>query len=200
MLYDLVVATRNKKKLAEILELLSDLSFNVLSIDDFPGIPEIMEDGNTFEDNAKKKAVQIAQFTKYLTLADDSGLEIDYLDGQPGVHSARFAGENATDADRNRKILNLMKDASSGERKARFRCAIAIASPDGYLEIVTGKCEGEIALKPRGNQGFGYDPIFIVPEYEKTFAELGTQKKNQISHRALALKKAKDLLDKMAGQ
>ena len=191
---DLVIATKNKKKLAEIKELLADLDFNVLSIEDFPNIPDVIEDGNTFEENAKKKAVQIAEATKGLTLADDSGLEIDYLNGQPGVYSARFAGENATDTDRNNKVLSLMKDVPAEKRKARFRCAVAIANSNVYLRIVSGKCEGEIAFEPKGNHGFGYDPIFIVPEYGKTFAELGTEKKNQISHRALALKKAKELL------
>lgn len=202
---DLVVATRNKKKLMEIRYLLADLDFNVLSIEDFACIPEVQEDGSTFEENAKKKAIQTAQITKRLALADDSGLEIDYLNGEPGVRSARFAGEDATDEDRNRKVLDLLKGVPRSERKARFRCTIAIASPaaqDGAdrmsalpeVEMVTGTCEGEIALKPRGDGGFGYDPIFIVPAYGKTFAELGSEKKNQISHRAVALKRAKNLL------
>jgi len=196
MATDLVVATRNKKKLVEIRELLADLDYNVLSIADFPDIPEIQEDGETFEENAKKKAVTVAQITQKLTLADDSGLEIDYLKGEPGVRSARFAGENATDEDRNRKVLGLLRNVPKSERGARFRCAISIASPDAHSETVVGTCEGEIALEPRGNSGFGYDPIFIVPDYGKTFAELGSEKKNQISHRAMALKKAKELLAK----
>jgi len=191
---DLVVATRNKKKLTEIRDLLADLDFSILSIEDFPDIPEIEEDGDTFEENARKKAVQVAQITERLTLADDSGLEIDYLKGEPGVRSARFAGENATDEDRNRKVLNLLKGVPKRERTARFRCAIAIASSDGQVEIVSGTREGEIGPEPRGSAGFGYDPIFIVPAYGKTFAELGQEKKNQISHRAIALKKAKNLL------
>jgi XTP/dITP diphosphohydrolase len=205
MRVDLVVATRNEKKLMEIRDLLADLDFNVMSIGDFAGVPEIQEDGSTFEENAKKKAAQIAQITERLTLADDSGLEIDHLRGEPGVRSARFAGKNATDEDRNIKILDLLKGVPLSERKARFRCAIAIASPDARdgagkmpalpeVEVVTGTCEGEIALEPRGSEGFGYDPIFIVPAYGRTFAELGSKKKNQISHRAVALKKAKDLL------
>jgi len=155
-------------------------------------------------------------------LADDSGLEIDYLGGEPGVHSARFAGENATDEDRNRKVLDLLEGVPLPERKARFRCAIAIANPDAGIvnsqqstvnsqqsivnreletgdyglmtEVVTGTCEGEIALEIRGSEGFGYDPIFIVPAYGKTFAELGSKKKNRISHRAMALRRAKELL------
>ena len=191
---DLVVATRNKKKLAEIRELLSDLDFSVLSIEDFDGIPEIEEDGDTFEKNARKKAVQVAEITRKLTIADDSGIEIDYLNGRPGIHSARFAGENATDADRNQKVLDLLKDVPGPQRTARFRCAIAVANPDAQVEVVVGTCEGEIALKPRGRAGFGYDPLFIVPAYGRTYAELGQKKKNQISHRALALRKAKWLL------
>lgn len=190
---DLVVATRNKKKLAEIKDLLSDLDFNILSLDDFPDIPEIIEDMDSFEGNASKKALQISQMTKKLTLADDSGLEIDFLDGKPGVYSARFAGENATDDDRNRKVLDLMKDVPKDKRKSRFKCAITIAK-DELLKTVFGVCEGEIAYEPKGEYGFGYDPIFIVPKYNKTFAELGPEIKNKISHRAIALKKAKDIL------
>jgi len=197
---DLVIATRNKKKLREIRELLADLDFNVLSVEDFAGVPEIQEDGNTFQENAEKKATQTARIVKRLTLADDSGLEIDYLGGAPGIHSARFAGENATDEDRNRKVLDLLKSAPKQERKARFQCAIAIARPDGGAEVVVGTCEGEIALKPRGSAGFGYDPLFIVPEYGKTYAELGQEKKNQISHRAIALKKAKERLRTYQGK
>jgi len=191
---DLVVATRNKNKLREIKDILADLNFNVLPVEDFAGVPEIQEDGSTFQENAKKKAVQTARIVERLTLADDSGLEIDYLGGAPGIHSARFAGENATDEDRNRKILDLLKAVPREKRKARFQCAIAIANPDDGVEVVVGACEGEIALKPRGYTGFGYDPIFIVPEYGKTYAELGQEKKNQISHRAIALKKAKERL------
>jgi XTP/dITP diphosphohydrolase len=191
---DLVVATRNRKKLAEIKALLSGLNFKVLSIADFPEVPEIREDGETFEENAEKKAVQVAKITKRLTLADDSGLEIDYLGGDPGVRSARFAGENATDEDRNRKVLGLLKDVPQQDRTARFKCAVAVVLPDMEVKTVRGVCEGEITLEPRGSAGFGYDPVFMVPEYGKTFSELGPEKKNQISHRAMALKKAKKLL------
>jgi len=190
---DLVVATRNKKKLNEIRVLLSDLDFNILSLDDFPDIPEVIEDMDTFEGNASKKALQISNATKKLTLADDSGLEIDFLNGKPGVYSARFAGDNASDEDRNKKVLALMEKAPKDNRKARFKCAVAIAKDD-LLKIVTGVCEGKIAYESKGGHGFGYDPIFIVPNYNKTFAELGPEIKNQISHRAIALKKAKDIL------
>ena len=194
MALDLVLATRNKKKLLEIRELLADMDFNVLSVGDFAGVPEVEEDGGTFEENARKKAVQVAGIMGKLTLADDSGLEIDYLDGRPGIHSARFAGEGATDEDRNNKVLDLLKGVPESKRTARFRCVIVIASPDDQVKIAAGACEGRIAFEPRGSSGFGYDPLFIVPEYGKTYAELGQEKKNQISHRALALKKAKELL------
>ena len=196
MSIDLVVATRNKKKLKEIRELLSDMDFNVLSVSDFPDVPEVEEDRDTFEANAQKKAAEVAQKTGKLTLADDSGLEIDHLDGRPGIHSARFAGEDATDDDRNQKVLRLLEGVSESERSARFKCAVAVVSPDGHAEVVLGTREGEIALKPRGSAGFGYDPLFIVPEYGKTYAELGQEKKNQISHRANALRKAKEVLRK----
>ncbi|HGJ65985.1 TPA: XTP/dITP diphosphatase [bacterium] len=190
---DLVLATRNKKKLIEIRELLEGLDFNVLSIDDFDGIPEILEDADTFEGNATKKAVEIFKATGKLALADDSGLEIDYLGGKPGVYSARFAGENATDEDRYRKVLFFMQGVPKERRTARFKCAVAIAYSETPV-IVTGVCEGEIATEPKGDHGFGYDPIFIVPSYNKTFAELGAEIKNKISHRAIALEKAKRVL------
>jgi len=192
---DLVVATRNKKKLIELRELLIDLEFNIMSLGDFPDAPEVSEDMDTFEGNAIKKASQISKATGRLTLADDSGLEIDFLNGKPGIHSARFAGENATDADRNKKVLALMEGVPQDQRKVRFRCAIAIAKGES-IKVVTGVCEGEIALTPKGDHGFGYDPIFIIPSYIKTFAELGSEIKNQISHRAIALRKAKDILIK----
>jgi len=191
---DLVIATLNKKKLIEIKDLLNNLDFNILSMDDFPDIPEVIEDSDTFEGNAVKKAVEIACMTRKLTLADDSGLEIDCLGGEPGVRSARYAGEKATDEDRNRKVLELLNDVPKEKRAARFRCVIAIANPDGDVQTVEGVCEGEIAFGLLGNEGFGYDPIFLVPSYGKTFAELGPEIKNQISHRAIALRKARNLL------
>ena len=191
---DLILATRNEKKLREIRDLLADMDFNVLSVGDFAGVPEVEEDGSTFEENARKKAVQVAGILKKLTLADDSGLEIDYLDGRPGIHSARFAGEGATDEDRNNKVLDSLKGVPESKRTARFRCVIAIASPDKQVKIAAGAREGRIAFEPRGSAGFGYDPLFMVPKYGKTYAELGQEKKNQISHRALALKKARELL------
>ncbi len=189
---DLVIATKNKKKLDEIKKILSDLDLNILSIADFEGFPEIIEDAETFEGNAVKKAILTAKFTGRMALADDSGLEIDYLDGKPGVQSARFAGENASDIDRNNKILKLLEGVEKENRKARFKCVVAIA--DDGLHVFSGVCEGEITFEPMGEGGFGYDPIFLVPSYGKTFAQLGAKIKNEISHRAIALKKAKELL------
>ena len=154
----------------------------------------MIEDGSTFEENALKKATAICKYTKLLTIADDSGLEIDALNGQPGVKSARFAGENASDDDRNRKVLGLLEGVPEGKRNARFKCAIALSTPQGDNEIVLGICEGRIAFEVKGCAGFGYDPIFLVPKYNKTFAELGPKIKNRISHRAIALQKARKLL------
>ena len=190
----LVVATRNLHKVKEIEEILNGLGYEISSLADFPDAPEVIEDGNTFEENALKKATVISRYTGLLTIADDSGLEIDSLNGQPGVKSARFAGENASDDDRNRKVLGLLEGVLEDERSARFKCAIALSTPQGDYEVVLGVCEGRIAFEPKGSAGFGYDPIFLVPKYNKTFAELGSEVKNRNSHRAIALKKVQKLL------
>ena len=198
----LVVATNNPHKVREITIILRGLpsseakgqNCEILSLKDFPGAPIVIEDGDTFEENAVKKASIIARHTGLLTLADDSGLEVDALDGEPGVRSARFAGENATDEDRNRKLLNLLKDVPESKRSARFKCAMALSNPQGDTDVVLGVCEGSIAFEPRGDTGFGYDPVFLVPGYGKTFAELGPDIKNSISHRAIALEKIKKSL------
>ncbi|HIE28761.1 TPA: XTP/dITP diphosphatase [Candidatus Poribacteria bacterium] len=190
----LVVATNNPHKVKEIAAILRGQNYEILSLKDFSNAPVVAEDGDTFEENAAKKATTIARYTRLLTLADDSGLEVDALNGEPGVKSARFAGENATDEDRNRKLLNLLKDVPETKRSARFKCAMALSNPQGDTDVVLGVCEGIIAFEPKGDTGFGYDPIFIVPRYRKTFAELGPAIKNRISHRAIALQKIKKLL------
>ena len=190
----LVVATNNPHKIKEIASILRGQHYEILSLKDFPDAPVVTEDGSTFEENAVKKASIIAKYTGLLTLADDSGLEVDALKGEPGVKSARFAGENATDEDRNRKLLNLLKDVPESKRSARFKCAMALSTPQGDTKVVLGICEGNIAFEPKGNTGFGYDPVFLVPCYGKTFAELGPDIKNRISHRAIALQKIKKLL------
>ena len=192
---ELVIATRNKKKEKEIKNLVKDLGMIITSLKDYPRMPEIKEDGDTFVGNAAKKAESVAAVTNKWTLADDSGLEVDVLDGRPGVYSARFAGKKQDNRANIRKLLRLMKDVPRGKRQARFKCAIAISRPGGeVIKVVSGVCEGLISLKPRGNFGFGYDPVFIIPAYNKTFAELGAAIKDRISHRGRALNQARTFI------
>ncbi len=191
----LVVATRNRGKLDEIRAILASLPVEVASLADYPEIEPIEEDGATFEANAVKKALHVAASTGHLTLADDSGIEVDALDGAPGVHSARFAGPEATDEANNAKLLELMKAVPDAERTARFRCVVAIATPEGHLEVAEGVCEGLVARRERGDKGFGYDPLFLVPEWGMTFGELPEGIKNAISHRGRALAAARNALE-----
>ncbi len=167
---------------------------DILSLDDFPDAPDVVEDGKTYQENALKKAAVLAKYTGYLALADDSGLEVDALHGAPGVYSARYAGEHASDAARVDKLLDALKDVSDNQRTARFKCAIALADPHGPTQVVVGVCEGGLIRLPRGQHGFGYDPIFAPVGCDKTFAELGEDIKNRISHRAKALEKMKKYL------
>lgn len=191
----LVLATRNLGKVQELSELLSDQStIEVLSIKDFPKAPEVLEDGETYQHNAKKKAVHIARYSGIRALADDSGLEVDALGGAPGVHSARYAGADASDAERIAKLLAATKDVPDDERTARFKCAVAVAEPNGRVDVVMGVCDGKIIREPCGTQGFGYDPVFVPHGYDQTFAELGEKVKNHISHRAKALRLALKLI------
>ena len=183
----LVLATQNKGKVEEIAEALTTTSIEVLSLDDFPLVGDIEEDGATFIENAVKKARVTAEITSLPALADDSGLEVDYLQGAPGVYSARFAGETKSDQANNDKLLSLMKDVPPEKRTARFQCVIAIAYPDGRVHTVQGTCEGIIANEPQGVLGFGYDPLFYLPEHDKTFGQLDLPFKNKISHRGKAL-------------
>jgi XTP/dITP diphosphohydrolase len=188
---ELVVATRNQGKLREIRHLLEDDGqIRVRGLDEFPGVPEIEEDGHTFAENARKKAQTVARLTGCLTLADDSGLEVEALGGMPGVHSARFAGEQADDAANNRKLLDLLKTAPAEARQAAFVCVMALCRPDGECCFFQGKLEGLMAEAPRGSGGFGYDPLFLVPEFGLTLAELPLDAKNRISHRGQALRQA----------
>ena len=191
---EIVVATKNKGKIKEIKEVLKGIDAEILSIDEIGLEIEVEEDGRTYSENAAKKAVEVAKRTRKTALADDSGLEIDALNGKPGINSSRFAGVDADDRERNLKILEMMKDVPHEKRGARFRCVIAIAEPNGKSYTCEGVCEGEIAESIRGDKGFGYDPIFIIPEYGKTFGELGPEVKDKISHRAKALKKAVEVL------
>ena len=194
----LVLATRNSGKVREISEMLEvHNEIELLSLHNYPDAPDVVEDGVTYEENAIKKAAMLAEYTGHLTIADDSGLEVDALDGAPGVHSARYAGENASDQDRIAKLLGALQDVPDDQRSARFICVVAIAEPLSESEIVRGVCEGHIIHMPRGEAGFGYDPVFVPMGYDKTFAELGDNIKNQISHRAKALDKAIKSLSKM---
>ena len=166
-------------------------NIDILSLGDFPDAPEVVEDGKIYQENALKKATVLANYTGYLALADDSGLEVDALHGAPGVYSARYAGEHASDEARVDKLLEALKNVSDNQRTARFKCAIALADPNGLTQVVVGACEGRLIRLPRGHHGFGYDPIFVPAGYDKTFAELGEDIKNRISHRANSLEKMK---------
>jgi XTP/dITP diphosphohydrolase len=191
----LVIATRNAHKLEEIHSIFDFQSLEVMSAFDFPEIPDIVEDGDTLEANAIKKAVEIAQATDCWALADDSGLEVVSLDGAPGVYSARYAGEHCSYADNNAKLLKEL--AGKDDRSARFRTVIALSDPGGKVDTVSGECAGIIIEELRGANGFGYDPLFVPDGYTETFAELPAGVKNRISHRANALHKAHDAWNKM---
>lgn len=184
----LVLATRNRHKLVEIRDIFGHAGVELVSVSDFPGLQDVEEDGDTFEANARKKAVAVATAAGVWAMADDSGLEVDALGGAPGVRSARYAGEPVDYAANNRKLLQELQGAA--ERRARFRCVIALASPDGACRTVQGSCEGTIAEAGRGEQGFGYDPLFVPDGYARTFAEMDAGEKNRISHRSVALKRA----------
>ncbi len=185
---DLLVATRNAGKLREIRRLLADTSVRVLGLDDFDSLPEVEEDGETFVANARKKAETIARQTGCLTLADDSGLEVAALAGAPGVRSARYAGEDADDAANNRKLLQALAEVPCPQRQGAFVCAMALCRPTGECRFFHGRLAGILTDAPRGEGGFGYDPLFLVPEYGKTLAELPLEVKNRISHRGQALR------------
>jgi XTP/dITP diphosphohydrolase len=189
----LVIATGNPGKIREFSALLADLGFALKTLADFPNCPEVAEDGETFEANAAKKARAITACAGYAALADDSGLEVDALMGRPGVHSARYAGDRTaphrpTDADNYRKLLEEMATVPWAQRRARFVCCLVVAFPGGRTVVARGTCEGLINLTPQGAGGFGYDPVFWLPENNCTMAEVGLEVKNRISHRALALK------------
>jgi len=192
----LFLATGNQHKIEEMEKILADTDIEILSKNDIETMPEVIEDQDTFTGNSLKKAREIAEYIGMSTIADDSGLVVKALNGQPGVYSARFAGENATDQENNQKLLKLLKDTPLAEREAYFICAMAFVSGDGQEYTVTGKCHGYITFEPQGEEGFGYDPLFIPNGYEKSFAQLGSGVKNKISHRAKALDKMKNILIK----
>ncbi|MDR0617813.1 MAG: XTP/dITP diphosphatase [Endomicrobium sp.] len=194
MIKKIVVATTSKYKEREIKALLKDLDIEVISMTAFDKYPKTIEDGKTIEDNAIKKAKEAAKFFNSWVLADDTGLEVDCLNGEPGVFSARYAGEGCHFADNISKLLYVLKDVPFEKRTARFRTVIAIASPNGQLCLSRGQIYGIISLTEKGQYNFGYDPIFYIPKYNKTFAELTPDIKNTISHRAKALQQVKGYL------
>src|SRR5205814_3270119 len=193
----LVLATRNRHKVAELIMLLGDPRITIRMLDEFPGAPDVVEDGDTCEANAVKKACAIAEFTGLPAVADDTGLEVDALGGQPGVYAARYAGEDATYEDNCRKLLRELKGVPREQRTARFLTVAAIALPSDGIRVARGTLDGMIAEEASGTLGFGYDPVFFIPELGKTLAQLSADQKNTISHRAKAFTQAKGLLQEM---
>lgn len=187
----LVLATRNKGKIAEIESLLKGVQIQVRSLDDYPDIGEIEEDGRTFAENAVKKAATVSLSTGELAIADDSGLEVDALDGRPGVHSARYA---PTSKERNEGLLEELADIEPERRGARFVCVAALADPQGHAVVREGTCPGQIAMQPSGEGGFGYDPVFYLPDRDATMAEISRDEKNAISHRGNAFRAIVEVL------
>jgi XTP/dITP diphosphohydrolase len=194
MIKEVVLATGNQGKAKEFSEMLKGVVDRIISLKELDNPPEVIEDGTTFRDNALKKAREIAKFSGQLTLADDSGLVVDSLGGEPGVYSARYSGENATDKSNIEKLLVELDD--NPNRNARFVCVLALVDPDGEEIVVEGFCEGEILCEPRGEGGFGYDPVFYLPDRGLTMAEVDPETKNRISHRANALLKLKSEIKK----
>ncbi len=186
---DVVLATRNKKKIEEMKRIIADLSISIQTLDDFIGCPEVEEEGVTFEENAVKKAQTVARYTGKPSVADDSGLEVYVLNGDPGTLSARYAGEDADDRKNIEKLLFEMRSIADEQRGARFVCCIALAFPEGSVKTFFGYVEGMIGREPRGFQGFGYDPVFYPEGYNRTFAEMTADEKDALSHRGKALRK-----------
>jgi XTP/dITP diphosphohydrolase len=197
MIRELVLATRNQHKVAELVALLGDLGVTIRTLDEFPDAPDVVEDGDTCEANAVKKARAIAEFTGLPAVADDTGLEVDALGGRPGVYAARYAGEDATYEDNCRKLLQDLMGVPREQRTARFLTIAAIALPSDGIRVAQGTLEGAIAEEASGTLGFGYDPVFLIPELGKTLAQLSADQKNRISHRAKAFTQAKGLLREM---
>ncbi|TDP47384.1 XTP/dITP diphosphatase [Aminicella lysinilytica] len=191
----IIAATKNANKIKEMDAITSELGMHIISRDE-AGVPdvEIVEDGETFEENSYKKAYEIMKLSGRKSIADDSGLEVDYLNGAPGVYSARFAGEDCNDKKNNKKLLSLLEDVPYKERRARFVSVITLIYPNGEKLVARGECEGHILMEPLGLNGFGYDPIFVPKGFQRTFAQLTAEEKNHVSHRAKALKKLAEML------
>lgn len=194
----LLIGSGNRDKAKELAELLAGLPWDVKCLADYPEVEEVEETGTTFEENALLKANYYSKHFGVACVADDSGLEVDYLEGAPGVYSARYAGENCSYADNNEKLLKALEEAPWHERTARFVCVAVFVSLDGKNHIARGICEGHISVEPFGKNGFGYDPVFVPKNYEQTFAEMGAAEKHKLSHRGVAFKKMRDYLESLA--
>ena len=192
---EILVATRNPGKVREIRKAFKGLGLRIRSLRDFRKVPQMEEDGKSFAENALKKARFYSKIYGILTLSDDSGLEVYVLNGSPGIHSARFAGEKATDRENKQKLLHQLEGIPLSRRGARFKCTIALVSPEGREAVVEGECRGKIGFKEVGRKGFGYDPLFILPGLGKTMAQLTLEEKNRISHRGKALRKLRKKID-----
>jgi len=198
---NIVIATRNRGKVQEMNSLFKRFlshvkNYKLLDLTDFPDIPKIEETGSTFYENAKIKALEVANYTGFLTIGDDSGLEVDALDNAPGIFSARFAGDNATDVLNNKLLLEKLEDFPKESRTAHFVCNLAVALPENFIGVFEGVCHGIIGNNPKGGNGFGYDPLFIRTDSGKSFAELSSEIKNRISHRARAFEKAAVVIER----
>jgi len=189
---EILIATNNLGKVKEIKDILDSPEIKILTMEDFPHLPKIDEDGKTYQENAFKKARKISEYTGKICLADDSGLEIDYLKGKPGIYSSRWGN---SDEERINKVLKLLENIPKNKRNAKFVCVVVLVFPDGKIYMVKEECKGNITFNLKGEHGFGYDPIFLVPEYNKTFAELGDKIKNQISHRGKSIRKIANILN-----
>jgi XTP/dITP diphosphohydrolase len=194
----IVLGTRNAKKAEELMDHLAGIPVEFRTLAEFPAAPEVTEDGSTFIENARKKAVTLAHALGHWVLGEDSGLVVDALGGRPGVFSARYSGDGASDESNNRKLLDELSAVPYEKRTAHYVCTAALADPQGNIRAeVEGRCNGRIGTQPRGDQGFGYDPLFIIPEYHKTFGELGLLAKRHLSHRARAIARLRPLLWKV---
>lgn len=198
---EIVLATKNRKKVEEIRRITLGLPITIRSLDDYPHCPEVAEDQNTFEGNAKKKAIEVCRCTGKPAIADDSGLEVDALGGAPGVFSARYApdAESGNDPKNYEKLLADIKNIAVEKRGARFVCCLALAFPDGKVRTFFGYAEGRIASGPRGQKGFGYDPVFLPEGFDRTFAEMSASEKDALSHRGKALQKLAGYLHEFSG-
>lgn len=199
--HQIVLASRNRKKTEEVATLLAPAGFRVIPVTEFADVPEVVEDGDSFAENAAKKATEVAVALNQWVIGEDSGLQVDALQGAPGIYSARFSGENATDEKNNEKLMAELAGIPTEKRTAGYVCSVALSNPDGQVRLaIEGTCRGRITTEPRGSGGFGYDPYFLIPEYHRTFGELSALAKHQLSHRARAFARFIPELQKLASE